>query len=66
MICIGVFAMFSAQAVINIGMCISLLPVIGITLPFLSYGGSSVLASYLGMGFILSVYMRNPKNLFSD
>lgn len=64
LICIGVFSMISFQAIINIGMCLSLLPVIGITLPFLSYGGSSVLATYLGIGLVFSVYMRNPKTLF--
>lgn len=64
MICVGVFAMFSAQAIINISMCLSMFPVIGITLPFLSYGGSSVLASYLGLGLALSVYMRTPKSIF--
>lgn len=66
LICVGVFAMISFQAIVNIGVCISILPVIGITLPFLSYGGSSVLASYLGVGLVLSVYMRNPKSLFSE
>lgn len=65
LICVGVFAMISFQSIVNIGMCLSLLPVIGITLPFLSYGGSSVLASYLGIGLVLSVYMRTPKRLFS-
>lgn len=65
LICLGVFAMFAFQALINIGMVLSILPVIGITLPFLSCGGSSVLTSYLGLGLVLSVYMRNPKNLFS-
>lgn len=64
MICIGVFAMLSFQSVINIGMNISLLPVIGNTLPFISYGGSSVLTSYLGIGLVLSVYMHSPKMMF--
>ena len=66
LICVGVFSMIAAQSVINIGMCLSVLPVIGITLPFLSAGGSSVLASYLGLGLVLSVYMEAPKNLFSE
>lgn len=65
LICVGVFSMISFQVVVNIGMCLSLLPVIGITLPFLSSGGSSVLASYMGIGLVLSVYMHTLKNLFS-
>lgn len=66
LICAGVFAMISFQAIVNIGMCLSVLPVVGITLPFLSAGGSSVLATYLGLGLVLSVYMNTSKNLFSE
>ncbi len=65
-ICIGLFAMVAAQSIINIGMNLSLLPVIGVTLPFLSYGGTSVTTLYLGMGLALSVSMHNRKNLFTD
>jgi len=65
MICAGVFAMIFFQSAVNIAMCLSLLPVIGNTLPFLSYGGSSVLTNYLGIGLALSVYMHSPKTLFS-
>jgi rod shape determining protein RodA len=66
MICVGVFAMFAFQATINIGMNIALLPVIGNTLPFLSYGGTSVLTSFLAVGLVLSVYMHSAKTMFSD
>lgn len=64
LICTGVFAMIAAQAIINIGMCVSLLPVIGVTLPFLSSGGSSVAITYLGIGLVLSVYMNTSKSIF--
>lgn len=64
LICAGVFAMIAAQSIINIGMCVSLLPVIGITLPFLSAGGSSVAITYLGVGLVLSVYMNTSKSIF--
>jgi rod shape determining protein RodA len=64
MICMGVFAMLAAQTLINIGMNISLLPVIGNPLPFISYGGSSVLTSYLGIGLVLSVHMHSSKSMF--
>ncbi|MEG1953711.1 MAG: FtsW/RodA/SpoVE family cell cycle protein [Hydrogenoanaerobacterium sp.] len=63
---IGVFAMMSSQTIINIGMNLTVLPVIGVTLPFFSAGGSSVIATYLGLGLALSVYMYNTKGLFSD
>ena len=58
LICVGVMAIFIAQTVENIGMCLGLLPVIGITLPFFSYGGSSILSSLLGIGIVLSVKCR--------
>ncbi len=64
-ICIGVFSMLFAQTVINIGMCMSITPVIGITLPFFSAGGTSLLCLFLGIGLVLSVYMhRNSRTLY--
>ncbi len=62
-ICIGVAALIIAQSVENIGMCLGVLPVVGITLPFLSYGGSSMLASYLYLGVVQSVVTHNRKPL---
>ena len=56
MLCVGVFAMIATQSIVNIGMVLGLLPVIGITLPFFSSGGSSMLAVMLGIGFVQSVY----------
>lgn len=64
-ICVGVFAMIFAQTVINVGMCVSVLPVIGVTLPFFSSGGTSLLAIYLGIGLVLNVYMhRNSRTIY--
>ncbi len=54
-VAIGVAAMFFFQAAENIGMCIGLLPVIGITLPLFSYGGSSILTCLLAVGMVMSV-----------
>lgn len=61
----GVAGMLLYQTVENIGMCLGMLPVIGITLPFLSYGGSSVLGFYLAVGVALSVYAKNDRFYFS-
>lgn len=66
MICIGLFAMFVSQTIINLGMCLGVLPVIGVTLPFLSSGGTSVLSLYLGLGLALSVYLHSDTGLFSE
>lgn len=62
-ICVGIFAMFAAQIIINIGMNISLIPVIGVTLPLFSAGGTSVLATYLGLGLVMSVYMHRQSQI---
>ncbi len=56
LMCYCVAIMIAAQTVINIGMCLKVLPVIGITLPFLSSGGSSNLCIYFSIGLVLSVY----------
>ncbi len=60
--CIGFFAMIATQTIFNIGMCISVLPVIGITLPFFSAGGSSSMCLYFGVGIVQSVYMRTMES----
>ena len=60
--CIGFFAMIATQTIFNIGMCISVLPVIGITLPFFSAGGSSSMCLYFGVGVVQSVYMRTMES----
>ena len=58
-ICIGIATMFTFQAFENIGMCLGLTPVIGITLPFLSYGGSSLLTNLAALGLVLSVRQKS-------
>lgn len=55
MICIGVWAMIFFQAFVNIGMCVGILPITGITLPFVSYGGSSMIALFASLGLVESV-----------
>ena len=59
LVCCGMGALIVAQVIINIGMCLMVLPVIGITLPFYSAGGSSTLCLYLGLGLVLSIARFN-------
>ena len=66
MLCYGVMFMIISQVVINIGMCLKLLPVIGITLPFISAGGSSVVSLYLAVGLVLSVYRSSGAIGYDD
>ena len=58
LICIGIAAMLIFQILINVGMCIGVAPVVGLTLPFVSYGGSSIVTLYLAMGLVSSIHMR--------
>ncbi len=55
---LGVTAVLAAQILINLGMVTGLLPVVGIPLPLMSYGGSSMVASLMGLGLLLSIRMR--------
>ena len=61
LVAVGVTSMFAYQIIQNIGMTVSLIPVTGVTLPFISYGGSSVLTSMANLGLILNVSMRRKK-----
>ena len=63
MLCIGVFAAISVQTVINVGMVLGLLPVIGITLPFFSSGGSSMMSVLISIGLVQSVYYHRHTGL---
>lgn len=66
LICSGVFAMLFFQIVVNIGMVLCVLPVVGVTLPFFSAGGTSAVVSYMAIGLVLSVYRKNKKTLMFD
>lgn len=58
LICVGFGTMLIFQTVENIGMCLFVMPVIGLTLPFFSYGGSSIVALYAAMGMVSGVRSR--------
>ncbi len=61
LIVVGVMGMFGYQIIQNIGMTVALIPVTGVTLPFVSYGGSSLLTSLANLGLVLNVCMRRKK-----
>jgi len=61
LIVIGVLAMFFSHFAINVGMNIGITPVVGIPLPFLSYGGSSLLVNMTLLGITMNIY-RNRKH----
>ena len=57
-VCVGIASMLAFQMIINIGMCLFIMPVIGLTLPFFSYGGSSIVTLFAAMGFVSGIKMR--------
>ena len=58
LVCVGVLCMLMFQIFENIGMTMGIMPITGIPLPFISYGGSSTLAAFAGIGLVLNVGMR--------
>ena len=58
LVCFGAAAALSFQIISNVGMCIGITPVIGLTLPFISYGGSSLVSLYALMGLVSGVHAR--------
>ena len=61
-ICIGIAGMLLFQIMVNVGMCLGLFPVIGLTLPFISYGGSSMVSGFILLGMLLSL-SKERKNV---
>ena len=62
----GLAALFGMQALINLGVAVRLLPAKGMTLPFVSYGGSSLLAAGLSMGMLLALTRHRPQDQLSE
>jgi rod shape determining protein RodA len=63
-IVIGVLFMFAFQIFENIGMTMGIMPVTGVTLPFLSYGGSSMIVNMIAIGLVMNVYMRRKRKSY--
>lgn len=61
-ICVGVFAMIFIHCILNIGMVLAVMPVIGVPLPFVSQGGSSMVSMFISVGLVMSVYAHSEKN----
>lgn len=58
LICVGMASMLMFQVVANIGMCLYVVPVIGLTLPFFSYGGTSIMTTFMAMGVVSGIKRR--------
>ena len=60
LLAVGIVSMLTAQTFLNLAVCLRLAPVTGITLPFVSYGGSSMLSSFLAAGLLLNIGQNRP------
>jgi rod shape determining protein RodA len=58
LICVGILAMLLFQVFENVGMTMGIMPITGIPLPFMSYGGSSTLTMFAAIGLVLNVHTR--------
>lgn len=56
----GIGCWIAIQVILNIGSAISVLPVVGVTLPLVSYGGSALISTYIALGFIVGIALRDP------
>lgn len=63
LLAVGIMVMFFSQILVNIGMNIGVMPVAGVPLPFLSYGGSSLVAVFASIGIVESIYLHKVKTL---
>ncbi len=66
LIAMGFAGMLLAQIAINVAMCLYIFPVVGLTLPFISYGGSSIITMFAAMGIVSSIKMRSLPSWISD
>jgi rod shape determining protein RodA len=64
LVCVGVAASIFFQMLINTGMCMGITPVIGITLPFFSYGGSSLMSTFAAVGLVSGAKYRPTPQQF--
>ena len=60
-VCAGIGCWISVQVLLNVGTVISVIPVVGVTLPLISYGGSSLIATFIALGYVLGVLRRDPQ-----
>ncbi len=66
LIAVGIVAMFLFQVLINIGMTVGIMPITGIPLPFISYGGSSLVTCFLAIGVLLNIHLQRYKMSFAE
>jgi len=60
----GLAAMLAFHVTVNIGMTIGIMPITGIPLPFMSYGGSAIITDFMAVGILLNIHLQRDKLVF--
>lgn len=66
LVAVGIVAMFTFHVLINVGMTVGIMPITGIPLPFISYGGSSLLTCFMAVGVLLNIHLQRNKISFVE
>jgi rod shape determining protein RodA len=66
LVCVGVTAMFAFQIFESIGMTMAIMPITGIPLPFMSYGGSAMLTDFIAVGILLNIYSQRDRDVLGN
>ena len=66
LLAVGLIAMLAFHIIVNVGMTIGIMPITGIPLPFMSYGGSSILTNYIAVGILLNIAMQRDRLVFDE
>ena len=66
LLCVGIVSMLAAQSIINTGMTVGLMPITGLTLPLVSYGGSSLLSTSFAIGLMINVALHPGYEIGSE
>ena len=66
LLAVGIVAMLAFHVVVNVGMTIGIMPITGIPLPFMSYGGSALITDYLAAGILINVALQKDRLIFGD
>jgi rod shape determining protein RodA len=66
LLCVGIAGMFVFHITVNIGMTIGIMPITGIPLPFMSYGGSAIITDFAAIGVLLNIYVQRDKLVFEE
>jgi rod shape determining protein RodA len=62
----GIVGMFAFHIIVNVGMTIGIMPITGIPLPFVSYGGSAIITNFAAIGVLLNIYAQKDRGMLGN